>query len=140
MIPFSIANLLNGGNVEIYGNGLNIRHWLHVDDTCEGIYTIFKKGDYGEVYNIGSDQYSSNIDLMKSLIEIMSIEEENIICSRQAWPRFQICNKYRKIKRLRLETKKDIKQDLNETVNWYINNQDWWSKSYKDIVEKRKRD
>lgn len=79
LIPFSIANLLNGGNVEIYGNGLNIRHWLHVDDTCEGIYTIFKKGDYGEVYNIGSDQYSSNIDLMKSLIEIMSIEEEKII-------------------------------------------------------------
>ena len=43
LIPFSIANLLNGGNVEIYGNGLNIRHWLHVDDTCEGIYTILKK-------------------------------------------------------------------------------------------------
>ena len=82
------------------------------------VYTIFKKGDYGEVYNIGSDQYSSNIDLMKSLIEIMSIEEEkNNICSRQAWPRFQICNKYRKIKRMiGWRPKKDIKQDLNETA------------------------
>jgi len=140
LIPFSIANLLNGGNVEIYGNGLNIRHWLHVDDTCEGIYTIFKKGDYGEVYNIGSDQYSSNIDLMKSLIEIMSIEEEKIIfVPDRPGHDFRYAINIEKLKGLGWRPKKDIKQDLNETVNWYINNQDWWSKSYKDIVEKRKK-
>ena len=140
MIPFSIANLLNGGNVEIYGDGLNIRHWLHVDDTCEGIYTIFKKGDYGEVYNIGSDQYSSNIDLMKSLIEIMSMEEEKIIfVPDRPGHDFRYAINIEKLKGLGWRPKKDIKQDLNETVNWYINNQDWWSKSYKDIVEKRKK-
>lgn len=140
LIPFSIANLLNGGNVEIYGNGLNIRHWLHVDDTCEGIYTIFKKGDYGEVYNIGSDQYSSNIDLMKSLIEIMSIEEEKIIfVPDRPGHDFRYAINIEKLKGLGWRPKKDIKQDLNETVNWYISNQDWWSKSYKDIIEKRKK-
>lgn len=140
LIPFSIANLLNGGNVEIYGNGLNIRHWLHVDDTCEGIYTIFKKGDYGEIYNIGSDQYSSNIDLMKSLIKIMSIEEEKIIfVPDRPGHDFRYAINIEKLKGLGWRPKKDIKQDLNETVNWYISNQDWWSKSYKDIIEKRKK-
>ena len=140
LIPFSIANLLNGGNIEIYGDGLNIRHWLHVDDTCEGIYTIFKKGDYGEVYNIGSDQYSSNIDLMKSLIEAMSIKEEKIIfVPDRPGHDFRYAINIEKLKGLGWRPKKDIQKDLNETVNWYINNQDWWSKSYKDIVEKRKK-
>ena len=138
LIPFSIANLLNGGNIEIYGDGLNVRHWLHVDDTCEGIYTIFQKGEYGEVYNIGSNQYSSNIDLMKSLLGIMSVEEEKIIfVPDRPGHDFRYAINIKKLQNLGWSPKKHIQDDLSETVNWYVNNQDWWLENYKEVLRKR---
>ena len=78
---------------------------------------------------------------MKSLIEIMSMEEEKIIfVPDRPGHDFRYAINIEKLKGLGWRPKKDIKQDLNETVNCFINNQDWWSKSYKDIVEKKKRD
>lgn len=140
LIPFTVANLINGGNIEIYGDGSNVRHWLHVDDTCEGIYTIFKNGEYGEVYNIGSGHYSTNIELMKSLIKIMSLNEEKIsFVPDRPGHDFRYAINFEKLKKLGWTPKKDINKDLEDTVNWYIENKNWWSESYKDILEKRKK-
>ncbi len=140
LIPFSISNLINGGNIEIYGSGLNVRHWIHVDDTCEGIYTIFQKGDYGEAYNLGSDQYSTNIDLMKSLLEVLSLSEEKMIfVPDRPGHDFRYAINIQKLLKLGWKPKKDIKKDLKDTVNWYIDNSEWWSESYKEIIEKRKK-
>ena len=140
LIPFSVANLLSGENVEIYGDGLNIRHWLHVEDTCEGIYTIFKNGENGEVYNIGSNQYSSNIDLMKLLIETLSLNEERIeYVKDRPGHDFRYAINIDKLLGLGWKPKKDINNELEATVKWYVDNKEWWLTSYQEIITKRKK-
>ena len=78
LIPFSIAQLLNGNNVEIYGTGQQIRHWLHVSDTVNGLFKILMDGEQNEVYNIGSEEYLKNLDLINILLDIFELDEQKI--------------------------------------------------------------
>ena len=78
LIPFSVANILSGNSIEIYGKGNNIRHWLHVDDTCSAIDHLIEKGKINEVYNIGSGFYLSNIELARKLLMILDKQEDMI--------------------------------------------------------------
>jgi len=68
-IPLIITKLLSGENVPIYGNGQNIRNWIHAEDHCQGIYKALMHGAPGEIFNFGTDDYLKNIDLCKLLIE-----------------------------------------------------------------------
>jgi len=140
LIPFSVANLLSGENIEIYGDGSNIRHWLHVEDTCEGIYTIFKDGENGEVYNIGSNQYFSNIDLMKLLVETLSLSEDRIeFVKDRPGHDFRYAINIDKLLDLGWKPRKDINNELEATVKWYVENKEWWLTSYQEIITKRKK-
>ena len=136
LIPFSIAKLVSGENVEIYGDGKNIRHWLHVDDTNEAILKILDSSIKTGVYNIGSDFYLSNIDLIKKLIEILKFDEEKIsYVEDRPGHDFRYATDIKKLREIGWEPKADFEEELEITTNWYLNNKDWWEPGYQSILD-----
>ncbi len=77
-IPLAIKNLQEGKNIPIYGDGSNIREWIYVDDHCRGIQEVIKHGSRGEVYNIGSGQEFSNLEIAKIILSIFGLETDRI--------------------------------------------------------------
>jgi dTDP-glucose 4,6-dehydratase len=78
LIPLTIKNLLNGKHVPVYGDGQQIRDWIYVQDACEIIYEIFKNGKFGERYCIGGDNQVKNLDLVKTIINKLNLDESRI--------------------------------------------------------------
>ena len=80
LIPLIINNVLHGKNLPVYGDGMNVRDWLYVEDHCKGIDTVLEKGRLGEVYNIGGFNEETNINIVKLIIDtilkIMTNESE----------------------------------------------------------------
>jgi dTDP-glucose 4,6-dehydratase len=77
-IPLAIKNLKEGKNIPLYGNGTNVREWIHVEDHCSGIQKVIERGSAGEIYNIGSDQLISNVDLAKLICENLDIHPHRL--------------------------------------------------------------
>ena len=78
IIPFFVKTLMSGGKVPIYGDGFNIRDWLHVTDHCQGIAIALTKGKAGEIYNIGGGTELRNIDLSKKILEILGFDDSQL--------------------------------------------------------------
>lgn len=128
VIPLFITNLLRGKKVPLYGNGENIRDWLHVLDHCEAIDLIFNKGKIGETYCIGGDCEIKNIEITKSILDEMGFGEEMIdyVTDRKGHD-FRYAMDFSKIKKeLGWKPRHDFKQGLRETISWYKNNANWW--------------
>ena len=131
VIPLFVANLIEGRKVPLYGNGLNVRDWLHVDDHCEAILTVLEKGTSGEVYNVGGNNERSNIELTMAILRIMGCDESMIerVTDRPGHDlRYAI--DARKIKRELgwVPTRSAWPEALEETVQWYKENQPWWQR------------
>ncbi len=139
LIPYSIAQLLNGNNVEIYGEGQQIRHWLHVSDTVNGLFKILTDGEQNEVYNIGSEEYLKNLDLIKILLGIFELDDRKITyVEDRPGHDFRYAINLEKIHSLGWKAENNIETSLSTVVDWYIKNQEFWLDDYKKIVEKRK--
>ena len=78
LIPFSILSLISNNNIEIYGEGKNIRHWVHVEDTCSAIFKVMSGSYENEIFNIGSGEYMNNLDLAKQILKYFDFEEDRI--------------------------------------------------------------
>jgi dTDP-glucose 4,6-dehydratase len=78
LIPLAVTNLMQGKKIPVYGEGLNIRDWLHVEDHCSGVLLALEKGKAGRVYNIGGNNEWKNIDISRELFKIMGMSEEQI--------------------------------------------------------------
>jgi dTDP-glucose 4,6-dehydratase len=78
IVPFFVKKLMNGEKVPVYGNGSNVRDWLHVTDHCRAIDLILQKGKIGEVYNVGSNNEHSNIEITKKMLGILGLTEDRI--------------------------------------------------------------
>ena len=128
LIPTIIFHYLNNKKAPIYGNGTNIREWLHVTDHCRAIQLVIEKGISGETYNIGSGFYLSNIDLAKNIIKILGVKEDMIqfVTDRKGHD-FRYAVNYDKIRNLGYKPENNFSRLLKETVDWYKNNQNWWS-------------
>ena len=83
LIPLSIINLIRGRNIQIYGNGLNIRDWLHVKDHCEGIFLALIKGKSGSVYNFGADAEKTNLEIVYLILDQMGLDHRRCCLERQ---------------------------------------------------------
>ena len=130
IIPLFITNLLEGRKVPIYGDGLNIREQIHVEDHCRGIDLILQKGREGETYLIGADNEIANINLAKKIIKILGKDDSCIefVKDRPGHDRRYAID-FSKIKReLGYEPKYEFEEALKETVGWYVKNKDWWQK------------
>ena len=128
VIPLFVTNLIDGQKVPIYGNGSNVRDWLHVDDHCRGIHAVLMRGRAGEIYNIGGGTELTNMELTHQILGLMGSNESSIeyVADRQGHDiRYSV--DITKIKQeLGYEPLVDWKKGLEQTVQWYRENEAWW--------------
>ncbi len=127
LIPLMIANALEGKPLPIYGDGAQVRDWLHVSDHCEAVWTVFEKGEAGDVYNVGGNNEWKNIDVVRHLLAHLGQGEELIqyVEDRPGHDvRYAIdASKIRN--QLGWEPKKRFEEALPETIDWYTNHKEW---------------
>jgi len=134
LIPKIIYNLQKSLNIPIYAKGLNTREWIYVEDHCEALLKIFKRGSVGESYNVGSGNNLKNIDIAKKLMKIFKSKfKENSSKSKIMFVKdrpghdFRYALNSKKIKmKLKWKNKTNIDKGLIKTINWYINNQNYY--------------
>jgi dTDP-glucose 4,6-dehydratase len=128
LIPLFITNLLEGKKVPVYGNGENVRDWLHVDDHCRGIYSVLMNGRSGEVYNIGGGRELTNNEITNLILEAMGADESSIeyVQDRKGHDlRYSV--DWTKINReLGYEPQVKFEDGLKDTIQWYRDNEAWW--------------
>jgi dTDP-glucose 4,6-dehydratase len=128
VIPLFITNLIQGKKVPLYGQGLNIRDWLHVTDHCRGIHLVLTKGKPGDVFNIGGGRELSNIELTRIILKAIGANEESIerVADRLGHD-FRYSLSIEKItKQLGYKPVIDFELGINQTIKWYKSNQEWW--------------
>ena len=129
IIPLFVTNLLDGQPVPVYGDGLNVRDWIYVDDNCRAIDLVLRKGEDGEIYNIGGGNEVANLDLTRSMLSRLGLGDEMIrwVEDRAGHDRrYSIdCSKLRT---LGWEPRVAYEEGLAKTVDWYRDNRWWWEK------------
>jgi len=129
LIPLFITNAMDNECLPLYGDGMNVRDWLYVMDNCSAIDLVLHKGSIGEVYNIGADNEKANIEITRTILKLVGRPEGliKLVQDRPAHDRRYALNSS-KMKRLGWKTSYDFKEAMKETVDWYINNENWWRK------------
>jgi dTDP-glucose 4,6-dehydratase len=130
VMPLFITNIIEGKKVPLYGNGLNVRDWLHVDDHCRGIALALTKGRAGEVYNIGGGTELTNVELTHKILKAMGVGEEFIqpVEDRKGHDLRYSVDISKINKELGYSPQVNFEEGLEQTVNWYKNNDAWWRK------------
>jgi dTDP-glucose 4,6-dehydratase len=130
VMPLFITNIIEDKKVPLYGNGLNIRDWLHVDDHCRGIALALTKGRAGEVYNIGGGTELTNVELTHKILEAMGVGEEFIqpVEDRKGHDLRYSVDISKINKELGYSPQVNFEEGLLQTINWYKNNEAWWKK------------
>lgn len=127
VIPLFVTNLLDGKNVPLYGDGLNIRDWIYVMDNCAGVDVVLRKGTIGEIYNIGGGNETTNRELTEKILALLGVGEERIdyVQDRLGHDRrYSIdCSK---AKALGWMPSRSLDEALAETVDWYRQQRSWW--------------
>jgi dTDP-glucose 4,6-dehydratase len=120
IIPFFVLKLLNGEKVPVYGNGLNIRDWLHVDDHCRGIDIVLRKGEPGEIYNIGGGTEMTNIELTLKILSSLGLSEDHLeyVTDRLGHDLRYSVN-WDKIAEIGYKPLVSFDQGLLDTISWY---------------------
>ena len=127
LIPFFIKKLLSNQKVPLYGTGENIREWIHVDDHIQGIDLVDENGMPGEVYNLGSGEHLTNLQIAKFLLSSMSVSHDMIeFVEDRKGHDFRYSLDISKAKSLlNFQPMVNFENGLTETINWYRNNQDF---------------
>jgi dTDP-glucose 4,6-dehydratase len=150
LIPLIITHALDGKPLPIYGDGLQIRDWLYVEDHCDAISNVLEKGTPGEVYNIGGWNEKSNIEIVKivcSILDELSPNKNKIpyekqityVKDRPGHDRRYAINATKIMSDLGWKPKETFESGIRKTILWYLNNQDWihdiQSGSYMDWMQ-----
>jgi len=141
LIPLMIINALNDKDLPIYGDGLNIRDWLHVEDHCQAIDLVLHKGRNGEVYNVGGNNERTNIDIVKTILKHLNKPESlmKFVKDRPGHDRRYAIDATKLRNELGWSPKYNFETGIEQTINWYLNNQEWWeniiSGEYQEYVK-----
>lgn len=130
LIPLIITNALEGKDIPVYGDGLQIRDWLHVVDHCSAIDLVLHKGKTGEVYNIGGNNEKTNIEVVKLILKKLNKSETLIkhVKDRLGHDRRYAIDSSKIQNDLGWKTKYNFDKGIAQTINWYIENREWWEK------------
>lgn len=129
LIPLFVTNILEGKKVPLYGKGQNVRDWIFVLDHCSGIDMVLRKGKIGEVYNMGGNSEKTNLQITKIILKYFKKDKTSIeyVKDRPGHDlRYAIDSS--KIKKLGWKPKYKFNEAMDETIKWYVENQDWWKK------------
>lgn len=130
LIPKSIINLIEGKKISIYGDGRDVRMWLHVEDSIRGLLRVMQNGAVGESYALGSKDELANLEVVKELLRIFGKDEREIefVADRPAHD-FRYSVDYSKIRdTLGWEPKIEFAEGLKDKVEWYKRHEDWWGR------------
>lgn len=130
LIPLMIAKALNDEPLPIYGDGKNIRDWLHVEDHCTAIDLVLHRGINGEVYNIGGNNEKTNNEIVKIILAELGKPESLItyVEDRLGHDRRYGIDASKIINQLGWKPKYPFEQGIKQTIKWYLDNRAWWSK------------
>ncbi|WP_042462512.1 dTDP-glucose 4,6-dehydratase [Neobacillus dielmonensis] len=128
LIPLMIINALNDKELPVYGDGLNIRDWLYVEDHCQAIDLVLHKGRDGEVYNVGGNNERTNIDIVKTILKQLGKPESLIkyVKDRPGHDRRYAIDATKLRTELGWQPKHNFDTGIKETIDWYLNNREWW--------------
>jgi len=145
-IPLAVTNLMEGKKVPVYGEGAQIRDWLHVLDHCRAIDMVIHEGRDGETYCVGGNNQPTNLEIVQQILKLMKKSEENIeYVKDRPGHDFRYDIDYTKIKNeLGWEPSVTLEEGLQKTVKWYQDNEDWWKRcksgEYQEYYEKQYQD
>ncbi|MGI8385412.1 dTDP-glucose 4,6-dehydratase [Robertmurraya sp. P23] len=128
LIPLMIINALNDKELPIYGDGLNIRDWLHVEDHCQAIDLVLHKGRDGEVYNVGGNNERTNIEIVKTILKHLGKPESlmKFVKDRPGHDRRYAIDATKLRTELGWSPKYNFDTGIEQTIKWYLENQEWW--------------
>jgi dTDP-glucose 4,6-dehydratase len=142
LIPLMTTNAVEGQPLPVYGDGKQIRDWLWVEDHCAGIETVLRKGEPGEVYNVGGDDERENVEIVEHILRLTGADRSLIthVEDRAGHDRRYSLDTS-KLRGLGWEPQKRFEDGIAETVAWYLANRAWWepikSGEYRDYYEKQ---
>ena len=128
VIPLFVTNLLESKKIPVYGSGVNVRDWLHVDDHCSGIHSALMKGKAGEIYNIGGGLELTNLELTEKILNLMGKNESEIeyVQDRKGHDLRYSVEWTKAKKEIGYSPKVKFEDGLLATINWYQENESWW--------------
>ena len=142
LIPLMISRAYNNESLPVYGEGLNVRDWLYVEDHCRAIDLIIHNGRVGEVYNVGGHNEKRNIDVVKTILRIMGKPETLIthVMDRAGHDLRYAIDPTKIHNELGWSPETTFDEGIKKTVDWYMNNKQWWEDiingEYQDYYEK----
>jgi len=130
LIPLMIVNALNDKELPVYGEGINVRDWLYVEDHCEAIDLIIHKGRVGEVYNIGRHNEMKNIDIVKIICKELGKPESLItyVTDRKGHDMRYAIDPSKIHRELGWLPETEFADGIKKTIQWYLENKEWWEK------------
>ena len=128
LIPLMIVNAMRDDKLPVYGDGLNVRDWIHVEDHCSGIVAALFEGKPGQVYNFGGDAEMANIDTVKLILAKLGKPETLIsyVTDRLGHDRRYAIDSAFAQRELKWKPLHNFREGLEGTIDWYINNKGWW--------------
>jgi dTDP-glucose 4,6-dehydratase len=143
LIPLMIINALEDKPLPVYGDGLNVRDWLHVEDHCQAIDLVLHKGVDGEVYNVGGNNERTNLEIVKTILQHLKKPESLIkfVEDRLGHDRRYAIDATKLRTELGWRPKYNFEEGIKQTIDWYLENEAWWKRivsgEYQDYFSKQ---
>ena len=142
LIPLFVTNAIENRALPVYGDGLNVRDWIHVEDHCRALELVLEKGKPGEIYNVGGEAERTNLEITKHILQIIEKPESlmHYVIDRPGHDRRYAID-FSKIEReIGWKPLYSLEEGLEQTVRWYMDHEDWWrrikSGAYREFYEK----
>jgi len=130
LVPLFITNALSDTPLPIYGDGLNVRDWIHVEDHCSGIAAVALRGTSGEIYNIGGNTEMTNMEMTDTILKILEKPDslKTFVEDRLGHDRRYAIDSSKTMKDLNWKPQHSFETGIKKTVDWYIKNKAWWER------------
>ncbi|MBM6387821.1 MAG: dTDP-glucose 4,6-dehydratase [Paenibacillus sp.] len=137
LIPLMISRALADEALPVYGDGLNIRDWLYVEDHCSAIDLVIHQGRNGEVYNIGGNNERTNVHIVKTILEQLGKPESLIkyVQDRPGHDRRYGIDPAKTMSELGWKPKHTFETGIKETIQWYLDNKEWWTRIQSGVYQ-----
>jgi dTDP-glucose 4,6-dehydratase len=128
LIPLVITNAMEGKNIPVYGDGLNVRDWIFVIDHCRAIDTVLQHGRLGEIYNVGGENEKTNLEIISGILEFLGKPKSLIqfVTDRAGHDRRYALDSSKLSRELDWKPAYSFKESLETTIKWYLDNDSWW--------------
>jgi len=127
LLPVAILRALAGDPVPVYGDGLNVRDWIHVEDHCAAIFDVLMQGRAGEIYNVGADSERTNLEIVRAILAHLGRSEEliNFVVDRPGHDRRYAIDSTKVRAEIGWKPLHNLERGLAETIEWYRQNESW---------------